>query len=110
MDYIIVKKDKINVKINMIDILYIGTIENRPRVLEFVTDKETYQSYGKLKAIEDRTTLTFKRCHKKYLVNLRRVEAIDSLNRQMIFDNHQIEPIECSRRHMTDVLREWKNL
>ncbi|MBJ8326465.1 LytTR family DNA-binding domain-containing protein [Streptococcus pacificus] len=108
MDYIFVKKDKINVKINITDILYIGTIENRPRVLEFVTDKETYQSYGQLKAIEAMTALSLKRCHRKYLVNLRRIKAIDSLNRQIIFDNPFISPIDCSRRNMKGILREWK--
>lgn len=104
------KKDKLNVKIQMSNILYIGTIVNRPRVLMFVTDEGIYESYGKLKEFEVNSSLTFKRCHRKYLVNLRRIKAVDVENRQIIFDNNKITPIECSRRNLTDVVRSWKML
>lgn len=110
MDYIIAKQDKLTAKLKLSDILYIGTKAERPRILEFVTDEGIYESYGKIKDFEEKIGLTFRRCHRKYLVNLRRVKAIDSKDRKIIFDNNSISPIECSRRHMVEVTRDWKTL
>lgn len=110
MDYILVKKDKLAFKIQFTDILYIGINPKRPRVLRFVTDGDVYEAYGKLKDFELRLGLTFKRCHRKYLVNLRRVKAIDMETRQVLFDNSKINSIECSRRSFIEVLNEWKSL
>ena len=110
MDYIIAKKEALTVKIQFSEILYIGTIPERPRVLRFITDNGVYEAYGKIKDFEVSLGLIFKRCHRKYLVNLKRVKAIDTETRQIIFDNSEVASIECSRRSLTDVLKEWKNL
>ncbi|HEO6712717.1 TPA: LytTR family transcriptional regulator DNA-binding domain-containing protein [Streptococcus agalactiae] len=110
MDYIIAKKETLTVKIQFSEILYIGTIPGRPSVLRFITDNGVYEAYGKIKDFEVSLGLIFKRCHRKYLVNLKRVKAIDTETRQIIFDNSEVASIECSRRSLTDVLKEWKNL
>ena len=110
MDYIIAKKDTLKVKINILEILYIGTILERPRILQFVTDYGTYEAYGKIKDFEVSLGLTFKRCHRKYLINLKRVKAINTETRQIIFDNCKVNSIKCARRKLAEILKEWKNL
>ena len=63
MDYFIAKKGTKSVKIQIGDILYIGTLLGRPRVLQFITDNEVYEAYGKLKDFELILGSTFRRCH-----------------------------------------------
>ena len=54
--------------------------------------------------------LVFRRCHRKYLVNLKRIKAIDLGTRRIMFDNSKVNSIVCSRRKLTEVLKDWKNL
>ena len=62
MDYIVAKKDSMSVKIPIGEILYIGTMSDCPRLLQFITD------------------------------------------------NSKVNSIVCSRRKLTEVLKDWKNL
>lgn len=110
MDYVIAKKDGAVVKVYFSEILYIETIPSKPRILRFITDDARYEMYGRMKDFEVNASLTFTRCHRRYLVNLRRVKAIDKDNRTILFDNSNIQPIECSRRNRTEVFQAWKNL
>ncbi|MBK5034532.1 LytTR family transcriptional regulator DNA-binding domain-containing protein [Streptococcus sp. 15.1] len=109
MDYFIAKKGTKSVKIQIGDILYIGTLLGRPRVLQFITDNEVYEAYGKLKDFELILGSTFRRCHRKYLVNLSRIKAIDTGTRQIILDNGKVGSIECSRRNLNEVFEAWKD-
>lgn len=110
MDYIIAKKENVTVKLLLSEILYIGTKADNPRVLQFVTDDGIYEAYGKLKELDDRMGVTFNRCHRKYLVNLKRVKAIDADSRKIIFDNEHVEAIEGSRRKLTASFKAWMSI
>lgn len=110
MDYIVAKKDSMLVKIPIGEILYIGTMSDCPRLLQFITDNGIFEAYGKIKDFEIDMGLVFRRCHRKYLVNLKRIKAIDLGTRRIMFDNSKVNSIVCSRRKLTEVLKDWKNL
>lgn len=109
MDYIIAKKDRLTRKLHLSEIFYIGTKDETPRILQFVTDEGVYEAYGRIKEFESGIGLTFMRCHRKYLVNLRHIKAIDGENRQIIFDSEKVSSITCSRRSLSEVTKVWKN-
>ena len=46
MDYIVAKKDSMSVKIPIGEILYIGTMSDCPRLLQFITDNGIFETYG----------------------------------------------------------------
>lgn len=110
MDYIVAKKDSMSVKIPIGEILYIGTMSDCPRLLQFITDNGIFETYGKIKDFEIDMGLVFRRCHRKYLVNLKRIKVIDLGTRRIMFDNSKVNSIVCSRRKLTEVLKDWKNL
>ena len=110
MDYIIVKKENVTVKLQPSEILYIGTKVGNPRILQFVTDDGIYEAYGRLKTFDDSMGVTFNRCHRKYLVNLKRVKAIEADRRKIIFDNERVEAIEGSRRKLAEALKSWMSI
>ena len=110
MDYIVAKKESMSVKIPIGEILYIGTMSDCPRLLQFITDNGIFEAYGKIKDFEIDMGLVFRRCHRKYLVSLKRIKAIDLGTRRIIFDNSKVNSIVCSRRKLTEVLKDWKNL
>lgn len=110
MDYIIVKKEGLTVKLQLSDIFYIRTRPDYPSILHFVTDEGIYESYGQLKVLDASIGPSFIRCHRKYLVNLERIKAIDKRSRKVIFDNEDIESIECSRRNLVEVTKTWMSI
>lgn len=109
MDYVIAKKDKLSQKIYLSEIFYIGTKDGAPRILQFVTADGVYEAYGRMKEFEASIGLTFVRCHRKYLVNIRQIKAIDSGSRVIMFIAEKVTPIACSRRSLAEVTKIWKN-
>ena len=110
MDYIIVTKGKVSIKIKLVDIYYIGTIEGKPHVLKIVTEDACYEIYGKLKEIKEQAPHIFTRCYKKYLVNLAYIKGINKGNQQIVFINSKVKNIKCSRRCLKEVIQTWENL
>lgn len=110
MDYIMVTKDGLTLKIKVTDIYYIGTVVDRPHVLKIVTEESSYEIYGKLKDMFAQASHILTRCHKKYLVNLAHVKGINKKNQQIIFENSKVDNIECSRRCLKEVIQTWENL
>ena len=110
MDHIVAKKENLTVKLQLSDIFYIRTRADYPSILQFVTGDGVYEAYGRLKAFEENIGPVFIRCHRKYLVNLKRIKAIDKKSRKIIFDNDSIEEIECSRRSLVEVTNIWMSI
>lgn len=108
MEYIIAKKDNVPTKVRILDIFYISTVPEKPRVIQLVTEDGVYERYGKIKDYEVSAALFLTKCHRKYLVNLKHVRAIDIDHRRLIFETDSIDPIECSRRNFVEVMSKWQ--
>ena len=110
MDYIMVTKGKLSLKVKLIDIYYVSTVANKPHVLKVVTENDCYEIYGNLKDIQALAPHIFTRCHKQYLVNLFHVKGINKESQQIIFITSCIDSIKCSRRCLKDVIQTWGKL
>lgn len=110
MDYIMVTKGRLSLKVKLIDIYYVSTVANKPHVLKVVTENDCYEIYGKLKDIQAIAPHIFTRCHKQYLVNLFHVKGINKGNQQIVFINSKVKSIKCSRRCLKEVIQTWENL
>lgn len=89
---------RINYKIPIRDILY---FESRKRKIYVITDKETYEMYGKLNEIEkslESSKATFLRIHQSFLVNYKHVNVLAS--DYVVMDNDKWISISEERRNM----------
>lgn len=88
---------RINYKILIRDIIY---FESRRRKIYVITEKETFELYGKLNEIEKRlktSKSTFLRIHQSFLVNYKHVDAL--ANNYVVMDNGKWISISEERRN-----------
>lgn len=110
MHHMMIYHQKKAIKLYLEDIYYITTIPGKPRFLKIVTASKIYETYGKLKDIEQATHLTFGRCHRMCLVNLSHIQAIDKERKQIYFKNNTVAPIGYSRRQIKVLEDIWKTI
>lgn len=101
-DYIIIKEDYQNVKVNLSDILYIEALDNYVKIH---TRHRTYLTLKNLKAMADSlNSKNFMRVHKSYIVSL---NQIDHFSRDYIHINGSVIPI--GRTFVKKFMQEIKN-
>lgn len=109
MRYLFVKNGKMYIKLQIDDIFYITT-STVPHLLHVVTRDGIYDISTQLQMLEKSLTLTFFRCHRKYLVNLSVIKGIDKSSRTITFLDEKVGDIYYSRRKQKELERLWKIL
>lgn len=109
MKYLFVKKDKVDVRLQLDEILYITT-SSVPHLLHVVTRNDIYQTYNQLQILEEILTMKFYRCHRKYLVNIDRIKSLNKVSRTISFFESDVVDISYSRRKQKELEALWKSL
>lgn len=99
-------EDGKTVAIDMREIMYFETIENTNKVTVY-TQSGSHTFWRNLKDVEKILTSDFFRCHKSYLVNIYKVDAVDWIKRELTLRNGEKCPI--SIRSIPELRNALKN-
>ena len=103
--YFLVKKRDVIVKIPYNDII---CFESSKRIVSLVTSKEITEFYSKLNDLETQLPRDiFIRCHRSYIVNIRRMSMLDKVNRCFIADNKK--QIDISKIYFQSIVESFSD-
>lgn len=108
MNFLIVNKDEISMKLFFEDIFYISSDTIKPHMLKAVTESGVFEFYGTLKDLEDKLKLNFFRCHRKFLVNITKIQGLNLSKRLIVFSNASITNVSFSRYKQKELIKLWK--
>lgn len=110
MRSIIVNDQKVQVKVDLMDIFYIIPASDKNHILKVVTVNGVYEIYNSLTNVEDKLSFIFYRCHRKYIVNLEKIRALDKVNRTIMFLDEAIDTISYSRLKQKELEKLWEQI
>ncbi|CAZ55662.1 LytTR family DNA-binding domain-containing protein [Streptococcus sp. P25B114] len=108
MNFLIVNKDDISMKLFLEDIFYISSDTTKPHMLKAVTESGVFEFYGTLKDLEDKLKLNFFRCHRKFLVNIDKIQGLNLSERLIVFTNDGVGTISFSRYKQKELNKLWR--
>ncbi|MCL1935364.1 MAG: LytTR family DNA-binding domain-containing protein [Defluviitaleaceae bacterium] len=95
----------INLKLE--DIFYFAKIKNSPHMIKVISEKSKFEFRGNLKETLLCLNNDFYRCHKSYIVNLKKIKEINKGLYCVVMDNDK--HICVSKRRFSEFLRVFKS-
>ncbi|HHH5247110.1 TPA: LytR/AlgR family response regulator transcription factor [Streptococcus pyogenes] len=110
MEFLVVN-DKNNImKVALSDIFYLTPSGEKPHVLNVVTLQGFYEIHATISSLEAELQSVFFRCHRKYLVNLKKIRGFNHSTKSILFFCDQVEDISYSRYKKKELLKFWKQI
>ncbi|MCL1988584.1 MAG: LytTR family DNA-binding domain-containing protein [Firmicutes bacterium] len=92
------------ISIDTANILYFETSQDKPHNLNIYTKETKHQFRGSLKVIAKKLDKNFFRCHRSYIVNIKKITMFDSIVHQITLENGAV--LDVSDKY----IKELKNL
>lgn len=86
-DNFVFKSNQNIISLNRKKILYFEAAQEIPHKVRVYADSSTYTFYGTMNELEKNLNDGFFRCHKSFIVNVRRIKGIDTAQKTVLFDN-----------------------
>lgn len=105
-DYIL-HKAKAVVRVPLSKIYYVTTHPTKAHALVFVTLDGEFEASMSLSKLEATSSGNLVRCHRKFLVNKSKIMGFNYDDRTIMFMDHRIADISCSRRYFALLKDDW---
>ena len=83
-NFLKIKAGPITHMVNKNDIIFIEKMNTKSNIY---TNNEIIESYYTLEEFENMLSDNFKRCHKSYVVNIKKIAQVNTLNGEVVFTN-----------------------